>query len=331
MFFAFPDRIRVVKWSPQRHLLGAGGMSGQFLLYDPMRQMRLHIVGKSDDTSSFSLQNCSWLPSSTKKYVALGSTSGYVEIWDVNAGKLLRSYVEHSPQVASPSWYPYPDRKTICAVAWSPNRTYIASTGDDGEVRVWRAETGATCCTMRLEAHYPSHLLAWLADNHTLVSSARDEIVVWDAFAGQVLCRIQTPCPYYYYDNQGCRAVSPDGKNVAIAAGSVVIYNLVTGASVRSYHLPADEDERSPSAPPGPFDLVSWSPNGKWLATTFSQRPRRIFVWDARSGETLFRCKSHGDIWCLDWSFDSKLLAWGGDGYLETTALSDPFVPSSHA
>src|SRR6266487_5491788 len=317
MFFALRDHIKSLKWAPGQRILGAAGGNGRFVLYDPEKKIRLRQFGYSNDSDHFEILSICWFPSPTKQLVALGGTSGCAEVWDARTGTLLHSYGEHSPEVNCLPQSAYPYRRSVYALAWSPNRTYIASAGDDSLVRVWRATTGETCCVVSEGPVRAGGLLTWLADNTTLVSGVGSEIIVWDAFSGRIINRFKTPIGYEY---SGCRAISPDGTKIAIATGKVVIYDLATGEAVLTYTLPDGEPTeqatlRYPNNTPG---LVAWSPDGTKLATTFHRQRKRISIWDAVTGKTFLERASHAPVACLDWSTDSLTLAWGGDGYLET-------------
>ena len=323
MFFAVRDTFSLVKWCPDQHLLGVAGRNGRLFFYDPIRQIRVGVVGPENDAKTFDILSCCWL---TNQLVALAGASGCVEIWDAHTKTLLRAYTEHSPEVKYLPPDSFPNRREVYAVACSPNGTYIASAGNDSHLRVWQATTGETCFIEGSDPLRAGHLLTWLADNLTLVSSAGNEVMMWDAFSGKILHRFRTILDYEY---RGCQAVSPDGSKIAVATDDeVVIYDLPTGRSLLTYGPPGNSTGSSNPYFDERCSQIAWSPDGTRLATSFHQKPKRIVVWDAYNGQTVFQRTSHESIACLDWSFDSQILAWAGQGYLETlTLMKQPASP----
>ena len=97
-------------------------------------------------------------------YLAVGTHSGLVQIWDVEKEKLLRTMMGHTARVGALSWNSYvlttgsrdrtiyhrdvrvPEhhvktllahRQEVCGLRWNPTREYLASGGNDNKLLVW--------------------------------------------------------------------------------------------------------------------------------------------------------------------------------------------------
>jgi WD40 repeat protein/serine/threonine protein kinase len=99
-------------------------------------------------------------------------------------------------------------------------------------------------------------------------------------------------------------AISPDGKTVASASmalglGEIRIWERATGKQLHRLlgHL-------------GPIGRVTFSPDGKLLASTGTDRTLR--VWDASTGESVRRLPEPGGGNCVAYSPDGKFLVSGG-------------------
>ncbi|GCE50597.1 hypothetical protein EI42_04417 [Thermosporothrix hazakensis] len=70
-------------------------------------------------------------------------------------------------------------------------------------------------------------------------------------------------------------------------------------------------------------DFVSWSPDGKFIATCFGKdQSPHIYVWEVESGRTMAVIESHDRITSLSLG---SALGWGGEGYvrIEESFLQD--------
>lgn len=73
--------------------------------------------------------------------LASGSTSGVINLWDIESGTLNQKLV-YSPQVAGST------PNLIWSVAFSPNGRHLASAGSDSLIRIWDTSKGALLATL---------------------------------------------------------------------------------------------------------------------------------------------------------------------------------------
>ncbi len=190
-------------------------------------------------------------------------------------------------------------------LAFSPDSRLLASSGRDGDVRVWAAETG------ELRVAIPAHkkganAVAFDPTGTWLASAGNDGLVrVWDAGTGKLESEM-------IGGSFGIPAVifTPDGQRLVIANGDIVrIRSVQDGRFVQTL--------RGVNS----FFSLAISDGGNLLATGDSANT--VMLWDEQTGEPLKQMAGHtgeatrpsGLVWRVTFSPDGKLLASaGGDG-----------------
>lgn len=98
-------------------------------------------------------------------------------------------------------------------------------------------------------------------------------------------------------------ALNPDGSRLAVASAETdfaSVFDVRTGNL--AFELPRHRHS---------VNSVSWSPDGRWIATGSSDSSVR--VWDARTGTLEERLLGHtGVVSSVDWSPDSHRIVLGG-------------------
>lgn len=203
----------------------------------------------------------------------------------------------------------------VVAVAWDPGGTRIASTGGDGTVRVWEAETGQPLLTYRGHTHWLNKInrqitvytVSWGPKGDRIVSAGVGaKVRIWDVTTGQTLTLYEGHsglAPYVY-----AVAWSPDGKQIVSACSSagldktVHLWDAVTGQLRNRYDVPSDW------MPNFSVLSVAWSPDGTWIAATCGHNVIR--VWNTMTGH-LVSTQRGGSEWVshIAWSPDSRYLA----------------------
>ena len=100
------------------------------------------------------------------RYIASGSLDRTASVWDVAAGRVVRSFDQHTGPVFD--------------VAYSPDGHRIASASADGTVKVWDAATGQEVLTL----HGHTGVIwdvAYSPDGYRIASASADGTVrIWD-------------------------------------------------------------------------------------------------------------------------------------------------------
>jgi nucleoside phosphorylase/WD40 repeat protein len=163
-------------------------------------------TGKLIYTYSGTETDCpvAWSPDGTKiasgshSNSALGSYAG-VDIWNATTHETICQYINRS-QIISPT----------NAIAWSPNRKFIAvSYTSETVVDVWDTTTTTSEPITHTSQTTSKNVLAWSPDSTKIASLALDGIEIWDTSTGKTITIIQGS------SSATCVAWSPDGSEIA--------------------------------------------------------------------------------------------------------------------
>lgn len=212
--------------------------------------------------------------------------SGIVDIRDADTGESVRTFFGHDPDVND--------------VAFSTDGSLLATTGDDGAVRVWDPTTGEALL---------SHVDRVAGDGVWGPSFSPDgSLLVASWLPGHVIKLIDVETGEVRWRVDGVRATStafsPDGSrlivNNLIEADDVII-DVATGTELMRLTDEGYLGSRN----------SRWSPNGRWIATTGGDGAARI--WDGESGELAMLAAGHlASMDSLAWTPDSTRLATAG-------------------
>ncbi|KAJ1457670.1 WD40-repeat-containing domain protein [Pelagophyceae sp. CCMP2097] len=169
-----------------------------------------------------------WLPGETHAgHLAVGTSSGATELWDVGASRCLRKMDGHSARVSALAWNSHTltsagrdativhhdvrirghvtgtgvgHTQEICGLTWSPDGKMLASGGNDNVVNIWSAERSgerdATAAHSFTDHTAAVKALAWCPfERHTLASgggTADRCIKLWNASTGANLQSVDT-------------------------------------------------------------------------------------------------------------------------------------------
>jgi len=154
------------------------------------------------------------------------------------------------------------------------------------------------------------HVVTWAPNGKRIASGSIDSTVqIWDALTGANVVTHRG-----YEDSGSTVTWAPDGKRLASGDSSVhygvdfvEVWDASNGHNLHTYqahaHAPA----------PGPVNGLSWSPDGKYLAS--AAYDYTVHVWDVAEGNLrFFYSDPHGFLLtCVAWSPDSTSLAFGND------------------
>jgi eukaryotic-like serine/threonine-protein kinase len=196
----------------------------------------------------------------------------------------------------------------VHALTFRPDGECLATLGDEGKIRVWHTGSGrelrtmSGCAPVSLTEGPELADLRWSPDGGRLASAGGDGTVrIWDPATGRETARIA--------HNARSVAWSPDGARIASSGAS--------GLEIRSWD-PRNEGQLGLVVRrPGHFTSLSWSPDGRRVAalsddTNGQTRTCWLTVWDATSGEEVFRVAHASALWSVAFSLDGMRLATGG-------------------
>lgn len=154
------------------------------------------------------------------------------------------------------------------------------------------------------------HVVAWAPHGKRIASGSIDGTVqIWDAWTG---ANVVT---HHGYEDSGVTVTwSPDGRHLASGDSSVhygvdfvEVWDASNGHNLHTYQAHAH------ASAPGPVNGLSWSPDGKYLAS--AAYDYTVHVWDVAGGNLrFFYSDPHGFLLtCVAWSPDSTSLAFGND------------------
>jgi len=197
----------------------------------------------------------------------------------------------------------------VTGVAFSRDGSRLATTGDDGMLKVWNTSTGDLLASLR--GRGPASGPSFSADGSQVAAGWREGSGVVPSTPPirlplstiRVLDLVTDRVVWTHDDIMGAptdTAFSRDGKRLAVVnSGNLAVFDLMTGD--RAFRLPTEDGDLQ----------VAWSPDGRFIATTSSIAPPRI--WDAETRELRSTLTGHtGLVSSVAWSRDSSSLVTGG-------------------
>ena len=211
--------------------------------------------------------------------------SGTIDLRDATTGDSVRSWIGH-------------ENSDVNDVQFSPDGSLLATAGDDGSLKVWNPATGEEIASVSGNSGAVGQ--SFDADGRLIAAAWPEDstVRVAEAATGDVL-RTFEDLETFAFDT----ALSPDGSQVAVGSADV---DFVQVFDVRTGHLVFELPRHRYSV-----NSVSWSPNGRWIATGAGDSSVR--VWDAGTGRLEERLLGHtGVVSSVDWSPDSRRIVSGG-------------------
>jgi WD40 repeat protein len=295
----FTSPVTCVAWSPDGKMLATRGGDGTAAVWEATKGRRLFTLKKS------AVRSICWSPDG--KWLATGGEDGLVNVWEATGGRQMLTLPGHTNKVFS--------------VSWSPDGKQLATASVDGTAKVWEAISGKPLLT--LLGHASSlWSVSWSPDSKRLATASDDGTAkVWETTGGKQQLTIKG-------HTRGVLSVSwsPDGNWLATGSedGTAKIWDVAgrrgAVATAGEQGMVTVWEEASNQERAGllgrmtRFSPVSWSPNGKLLATTGWDGT--VKVLDAANGRESFvlQDSKHSDVSAIAWSPDGTMLATATSG-----------------
>jgi WD40 repeat protein/DNA-binding SARP family transcriptional activator len=205
--------------------------------------------------------------------------SGLIDLRDAGTGESVRSFHGHDPDVND--------------VGFSSDGAMLATSGDDGAVRIWDPTTGEELSRVT-GTDGPVWSPTFSDDGSRVLAIWRPSwphvVRIADVATGEVVNEFELP-------RGGGADLSPDGSRVVL---DLRVLDVGTGEEI--VVLEGDDDWADPYA---------FSPDGKWIVAPVVAADggvSQVRIWDATTGARVMTLEA-GNVADLDWSADGTRLA----------------------
>ena len=271
-FTAHHGPVQSVDFAPQGSLVASGGHDGRILLWNPKEvkpvDLEKRIAGVTESQNPYIELGGHAAPVTCVRFSPDGGRllsagdDNVVHIWDVAAGKLIKTLRGHGGRVQS--------------AAFSPDGQSVLSGSQDATARLWSIEGYREVRALQghvLRGHDNAILGArFSGDGARIVTASRDRTArTWDVATGSFLRELSEG-----HEFLATTAIfHPDGRRLITCAGdnSVRVWNLATGA------------ELSVLKDTGRNGALALSKDGQLTLTGSGDGPAKLF--DTESGQLL--------------------------------------------
>jgi WD40 repeat protein len=257
--------------------------------------------------------------SSKTNLIALGDDAGNIQIRDLDSGKGIRNIKAHDDRIYS--------------IAFSADGLYLASAGQDCDIKLWDLETGkllhyfeetaVDAYEIGMSSRIFSTYLEFIPDTNMLVGfGSWGTVVNWNVNSGATNYVIQSNALEYYNGMVTLKPHFPEFFSADLENDSFYInengFNLTTGESQGAYQLPTN-------LPAGCSPIGPESSDGKLRFTRgYDTREGKVCILDVETlnllGEIYVMPESDTYIEWVDWLYLSpdgrQLIVTVGSGVI---------------
>lgn len=225
----------------------------------------------------------SWSPDGSVFVTEGPEDTGLVDLRDAGSGRSVRSWVGHEVDIND--------------VVFSEDGTMVATSGDDGAVRVWDTGTAEELAEFLPRGAANATAPAFSPDGSRIAFHLWDfsMTMVFDLRTGDLVREEEQ------IEGVHDLEFSPDGRRLLLGSADLAGVNVLDLESGQISSWGGDTDSTRE---------VRFSPDGRLVASAHLDGAVR--VWDARTGEPQLSTFAHGsEVYSLDWSPDGSMLASG--------------------
>jgi WD40 repeat protein len=287
------DRGNEQQWglavSPDGRLAAVGDNAGVVTVYDiNSGRAKVRLVGARSRVFALAFVD--------GDHLIAGDGSGGLRLWSARTGLGSRIIARAH-------------KGPVTAIAVSPDRKIVASSGGDGVVHMWRSSDLGVLASTATEPGGVNDL-AFTPAGDVVAAGNDGSVRFWRTDGAE-----QRPPLVADPDGDVIRsvAVSPNGKTLAVATANVVtLFDLLTGKPLSPLN----------SQPANPLD-VAFSPDGQWFVSVSGEG--RVDLWDTAARVSLGPQFAYHDaaVWHTAVTSASVVVTASLDGTVRTLDVLD--------
>ncbi len=244
----------------------------------------IFFLSKFGAIKTFGTRYSSWIksvafsPDGTK--IVSGDRDGIIKLWDVETGKLIKTFTGHYSNVES--------------ISISSDGKKIASGDIHSVLKLWDVETGKEIWSN--EKHSGTILSIVFSTNDKQIISASDKstVIYWDTETGREIKEIGG----YFTDYPFATAFSPDNKKIITGKTRIKLWDVETCKLLRTF------EKRSF------YHSLAYSSDGTKIIS--GDRDGIIKLWNTETGKEIKTFTGHsGTIWSVVFSQDGTKIVSG--------------------
>ena len=216
------------------------------------------------------------------RYIAVSGRFEAFKLYDAS-GKLMRAFAGHTGRTRY--------------VAFSPDGKQIASTSEDGTLRLWETTSGQAVRVLQAKNKRGFAQAFFSPDGKRLAALGDSVLYIWSVSDGTLL----------HERPSQAAAFSPDGKRLASVSVDGVSIEMLDAADWRVLFSMKGHTQSSSEFAAG-IAGVSFSPDGALLASA-GYDDKTVRLWDTASGQAIFTLQRDEAVEVVAFSPDGKLLA----------------------
>lgn len=212
--------LNLLSWSSTNVL--AVALAQSVYLWDAGKGSIAELMSVEEDGDDDYISSVAWIQEGGS-HLAVGTASSAVQLWDVEAGKQVRSMDGHASRIGALAWNGHvltsgsrdttiihhdvriqnhavttlrQHTQEVCGLAWSPDGTYLASGANDNTLCIWDGVSSSTPKHVLTEHQAAVKALAWSPHERNLLASgggtADRTMKFWNASSGALLNSVDT-------------------------------------------------------------------------------------------------------------------------------------------